>query len=205
MNQEIKLDVETYSQFYETAFGQAVVRAEGEIIRDYLGDCLRILDVGCGEGAFEKALSDLPITGIDTALDMIRKAKQKGGVLLQGKGENLPFPGHCFDAVFFVTSLEFMEDYKKALEEALRVVTKKGRLLILLLNRESQYFMDHYIKPHSTFRKAQAISPRRVKRHLEARNASVDMQCAIGIEKESVFDTTDPNLASIVVIKAQKI
>jgi ubiquinone/menaquinone biosynthesis C-methylase UbiE len=204
VSQEIKLDVESYSQFYETALGKAVVRAESEIIRDYLENCSRILDVGCGEGVLERALPDLTITGVDASSEMILKAKERGGAFLQGKGEDLPFPGHSFDGVFFITSLEFVEDYKKALNEALRVVTKKGRLLILLLNRDSQYFTDHYAKAHSVFRKAQAISPQEIKRHLEVRGASVDMQFAVGIRKETVFDTADPKLASIVVVRAQK-
>lgn len=204
MKPEIKFDVGTYSQFYETAFGKTIVRAESEIIKDYLGDCAHILDIGCGYGIFERALPDFPILGIDASFEMIRQAKKKGGAFLQGKAENLPFSNLSFDCVFFVTSLEFMDDYKKVLDEALRVLAKSEKLLILLLNRESQYFADHYVKPYSIFRKAQVISPQEVKLFLQERNLLVDIEYAIGIEKDKVFDTPDPELNSIVVVKAAR-
>lgn len=56
------------------------------------------------------------------------------------RAEGLPFPADVFDAVIFVVSLQFVEDYREAVGQAARVLKPEGTLVALLLNPASDYF-----------------------------------------------------------------
>ncbi|UXD21269.1 SAM-dependent methyltransferase [Ignicoccus pacificus DSM 13166] len=78
----------------------------------------RILEVGGGTGAFS---SPLGAVNLDPALGALKVAKRKDVEAILGIAEMLPFRSNSFDSSFFVTSLCFVNDVKKALKEAERV------------------------------------------------------------------------------------
>lgn len=100
----------------------------------------RILDIGCGIGMslvpfLEKGLLG---TGLDPSPHMIKIAKNHLGNradLHRGFAESLPFGDNSFDYAGLIKTLEFVDDPRKAIEEACRVA--KDRLLIGLLNPHS--------------------------------------------------------------------
>jgi ubiquinone/menaquinone biosynthesis C-methylase UbiE len=107
-----------------------------EMLKAHPGQC--ILDIGCGLG---KGLSfchekGMRVTGIDPSPYMLDIAKKNLGdhiELHRGKAENLPFDDNSFNYASLITSLEFVDDPQKALEEACRVA--KDKIFIGIINR----------------------------------------------------------------------
>jgi SAM-dependent methyltransferase len=97
-----------------------------------------ILEVGCGTGHFTRWFHSrgYQASGLDSSSSMLANATRIPGVnLIQGDALTLPFPDDAFDAVAFITTLEFIEDPYTALKEAVRVAKK--RIILGVLNRNS--------------------------------------------------------------------
>jgi ubiquinone/menaquinone biosynthesis C-methylase UbiE len=97
-----------------------------------------VLDIGCGTGFGLQTLLDtgLQVTGIDPSAYMLDIAGHTLGNkadLRRGVAEALPFEDNEFHYTCFVKTLEFVEDFEKALQEACRVT--KDRLFIGIMNR----------------------------------------------------------------------
>lgn len=97
-----------------------------------------VLDIGCGTGACLVAFLEmgLQVTGLDPSTYMLDIALEKIGKradLYRGYAEDLPFDDNSFSYASLFTALEFVEDHRKALEEAIRVA--KDRVFIGVLNR----------------------------------------------------------------------
>jgi len=132
-----------YEAWYSTAKGRYVDRLEKRIISDMCrikpGD--KVLEIGCGTGHFSAYFTELGarVTGIDTSPDMLHTARDRFGDLeidfSAGSAYKLPFEDGSFDLVAMITTLEFISDPAKALEEAFRV--SKGRVFLGALNKNS--------------------------------------------------------------------
>ena len=97
-----------------------------------------VLDIGCGTGACLRAFleMDLKVTGLDPSTYMLDIAARNIGNradLYQGHGEDLPFDDNSFNYASLFTTLEFVDNPQKTLEEACRVA--KDRIFIGVLNR----------------------------------------------------------------------
>ena len=123
-----------------------------------------LLDIGCGTGKsllpfFEKGLQ---VTGLDPSPYMIDLAKKKLGNrvdLHRGFAEDLPFDDNSFNYASFFTTLEFVQDPQKALEEACRVA--KDKIFIGVLNRYALKGLERRVKgmfKESIFNKARFFS-----------------------------------------------
>jgi ubiquinone/menaquinone biosynthesis C-methylase UbiE len=113
---------------------------ESQLMRDLLQPMRgeTVLDIGCGTGACLVAFLEmgLRVTGLDPSTYMLDIALEKIGKradLYRGYAEDLPFDDNSFSYASLFTTLEFVEDHRKALEEALRVA--KDRIFIGVLNR----------------------------------------------------------------------
>ena len=100
---------------------------------------MSVLDIGCGNGFFEFALSPYvkTIYGIDPSLHMLKDArlnnqsyKFKNIRFYKGSAENIPFIKK-FDLILFSYSLHFTKDPKAVLNKVLSNLKKNGLLLIL--------------------------------------------------------------------------
>jgi SAM-dependent methyltransferase len=97
-----------------------------------------LLDIGCGTGASLRPFlkKGLQVTGIDPSPYMLDIAENNLGNRVdfyRGFAEDLPFDDNSFNYACLVTTLEFVDDRQKALEEACRVA--KNKLFIGVLNR----------------------------------------------------------------------
>mgnify|MGYP000352322874 CR=1 FL=1 len=99
----------------------------------------RILDIGCGIGIYsEKFFKEgAEVYGIDIDPENIEKAKKIfPGIHFEiAQAEKLPFKDNFFDVVFLHEVLEHVEDDKKAISEALRVLKPGGKIIIFVPNR----------------------------------------------------------------------
>ena len=115
----------------------------------------------------------------------------------------LPFIDASFDALFYVTSLEFMDNYKSVIDEAVRVLERGGKLVAMVLNQESDYFKAHYSKRDSYFRRIKHKNPVEMADYIR-RRFDVQTHYFLGIDAEKIFDTKDKRYASLFIIKGIK-
>jgi SAM-dependent methyltransferase len=97
-----------------------------------------VLDIGCGIGACLEAFlqMELQVTGLDASTYMLDIASRNIGNradFYHGYAEELPFDDNSFNYACLFTTLEFVDNPYKSLEEACRVA--KDRLFIGVLNR----------------------------------------------------------------------
>ena len=115
----------------------------------------RILDVGCGSGAYCRALApfvapDGHVTGIDPAPVAVELANRlavldDGSVLSFGcaDGHDLPFSEGAFDAALCINVLEYCQDPVRVLGEIRRVLRPGGRLLVANADEDTRVFNGH--------------------------------------------------------------
>ena len=91
-----------------------------------------ILDVGCGNAEFTKAVSAAfplsGITAIDTSIPQLFSPDNI--TFMKGNVEQLPFDSETFDFVITVLSLHHWKEKSRGISEIYRVLKKGGRLII---------------------------------------------------------------------------
>ncbi len=97
----------------------------------------RILDSGCGVGAYLNAFSRFKNLrfGHDVEHDRLVEAMPMATGIVQSVGEDLPFATSSFNFVFTNEVIEHVEDDQKYAAEMVRVLATNGRLLIFCPNR----------------------------------------------------------------------
>lgn len=103
------------------------------LLKPYTHRIKNILDVGCGTGGMTKHLEKYgKVIGVEKeeyALDFCRRRKAEA---LLGNAQKLPFSDRTFDLVTLLDVLyhKGVQDEKRAVREAARVLKSKGLLLI---------------------------------------------------------------------------
>ena len=98
----------------------------------------RILDIGCGVGAFVRRLREFSpqVYGFDIDRESVTTAAAEGlPNLALAVGEHLPYPDASFDVIFLHEVLEHVDDDVATLKEARRVLAPGGRVVIFVPNR----------------------------------------------------------------------
>ncbi|MDO8688963.1 MAG: methyltransferase domain-containing protein [Dehalococcoidia bacterium] len=97
----------------------------------------RLLDVGCGIGAYLEQFQRFTphVYGVEVDMERLTRAREKAQAVLQAVAEQLPFRTGSFDVVFLHEVLEHVQDDAQSLREACRVTRKGGRLVIYVPNR----------------------------------------------------------------------
>ena len=194
-------NAEKFIKFCESEFGKKVLEKETEYIYKELKDCQRILDVGCGIGQFEQKLRSLSITGLDNSEEMLEEARKRSDkTFVLGNAESLDFGDSSFDAVFYVTTLEFLTDYQRAIQEAYRVTKPNGNLLVMMLNPESEYFHKHFQRTDSYFRRIKHTDLKEIEGYIRRFYQIKKEEYFLGIKGQQVFNTFDRRYASLYVI-----
>jgi SAM-dependent methyltransferase len=141
-----KKDTREYERWFEKPENRLFSGLEKKLMVEMLQPARRetVLDIGCGTGESLVPFVDmgLSVTGIDPSQDMLDSAFSKLGnrvELHRGFAEELPFDDNSFNYSFFFTSLEFVDNPEKALEEACRVA--KDKIFIGILNSISINFI----------------------------------------------------------------
>jgi SAM-dependent methyltransferase len=112
-----------------------------ELAKKQLGDLegVRVLEIGCGRGAFAKYLVE---RGADlTACDFSAAAVRQAAALVSGRArtmvadiQELPFEDEAFDLVVSLETLEHVIDPDRALAELVRATRRGGRLIVTTPN-----------------------------------------------------------------------
>lgn len=88
-----------------------------------------ILDCGCGlcseYHGYKNDKIDIEYHGLDSCLDLVKKAKSDGINVIHGSIQDIPLPDSSVDITYTRHVLEHIFDYKKALIEMIRVASKE--------------------------------------------------------------------------------
>ena len=99
----------------------------------------RVLDLGCGDGAFAAALvqAGAAVTGVDVAAEAVRRARVRAPqarIEQVAEGAALPLAEDAFDVVWAGEVLEHVADVVGLLAEVRRVLRWGGTLLVTTPN-----------------------------------------------------------------------
>ncbi|MPZ33694.1 MAG: methyltransferase domain-containing protein [Rhodospirillales bacterium] len=140
---------QAYAGWRATALGTITETIEQRVVLDMMGGLvgIRLLDVGCGDGALicAAAARGAIVAGVDADSTMLTAARQRMAqagfevTLREGRVEELPFPDDSFDVVASVTVLCFVGDAERAVREMARGLRPGGRLVIGELGRWSTW------------------------------------------------------------------
>lgn len=117
------------------------------------------LDIGCGTGDFFKIIENTfdRIIGMDISHQQLLQAREKISQhgqfsLVQSSATQVPFQDGSINSVYFRMALRFINDPGSALGEALRILTKRGKISIIDQVESSglfsQAFFDTFIQAH---------------------------------------------------------
>ena len=135
-------DAKSYEQWLEAPNNQPAAALEKQLLIDLLKPLpgKTVLDIGCGTGASLMPLIEagLQATGLDPSPYMLDIAAKNLGhrvELHRGIAEDLPFDDNSFNYACLITTLEFVEDPRRTIEEACRVA--RNKIFLGVLNRYS--------------------------------------------------------------------
>jgi len=196
--------MEEYLQSCKTDFWKKVFQVELDYILSELKGAKHVLSVGCGPAIIEAGLAEhgFSVTGLDISKETLDQAANSIRTMV-GLAEKMGFTDCSFDAVVYVASLQFIERYKQAIKETARVLRSGGKLLVMLLNPQSQFFKEKIKKPASYVNKIKHTDLREIKTTI-AEHFSVQTEFFLGIKGQEIFESGQPNLASLYVIKGKK-
>ena len=115
----------------------------------------RILDIGCGIGAYVEKFSALRARafGVDVDAEKLAEAHRTKNLALLALSvsEALPFPDNSFDAVLLHEVIEHVADDRQTIREAHRVCKRGGCVIVFAPNRlypfetHGAYFGKRYV------------------------------------------------------------
>ncbi len=122
-----------YDAWYDTH--KAAFFSELAALRKVIPRNKKGLEIGVGTGRFAAALGIS--MGIDPSPAMLEQASARGVNVRRGAGEDIAFFDESFDYVAIIIALCFVEDPLKVLRESARVLKKRGRIIIGIIDKES--------------------------------------------------------------------
>lgn len=196
--------MEDYLQSCKTEFWKDVFKAELDYILQQLKGCKDVLSVGCGPAIIEAGLAEhgFNVTGLDVSREALDQAPDSVRTIA-GSAESMNFMESTFDAVIYVASLQFIEGYQEAIRRTAIVLRPGGRLLAMLLNPESGFFKERVRNPSSYMNKIKHTDLQGIQRTI-AEYFSVQSEYFLGIAGEEIFDSQNPGLASLYVVRGRK-
>ena len=196
--------MEKYLQSCKTEFWKKVFEAELNYILQELEGTKDILSVGCGPAIIEAGLAEhgFNVTGLDISREVLDQAPESIRTVV-GPAEKMGFADCSFDAVIYVASLQFIERYKQAIKETARVLRPGSKLLAMLLNLESEFFRKKSENLDSYINKIKHTDLKEIERTI-AEYFSVQTEFFLGIKGQEIFESQNPNIASLYVIKGKK-
>lgn len=197
--------VKRFINFYESDFGREVILRESEYILNEMKEFNLIVDVGCGIGEFEKYLSKLCIIGLDISEEMIREALNRSkNMFIIGDVNHLMFRESIIEAMFSVATLEFLENYYRAIKEIHKALKKNGKILVMILNPKSDYFNEGIKDPQDYFRKIKISNLDEIRTPISKFFRIIKEEYFLGIRNKQIFETDEERYASMYAIVGKK-
>jgi SAM-dependent methyltransferase len=130
-------DLTRQNQLFWADYAVPMGTLEARVIRELLGPSrgqrMRLLDVGCARGEFASSLETMgwESAGVDISIENAVGASQRGvGTALADLSSGLPFADAVFDAIVAKEIIEHVVDTRLLLQECLRILRPRGRLIV---------------------------------------------------------------------------
>ena len=165
------------------------------------------VEIGIGSGIFAEQLGIR--FGIDPSETMLDYARQRGLNVKKGVAESLPYENESFDFAAFITTLCFVNDPERAVQETYRILRNQGKIIIAILDKETRFgkFLESNKKKSQFYRHASFFSVREITKLLEKNNFRVT-QTVQTLEDPATTTIENPvegyGKGSFVVIKGVK-
>ena len=197
-------EIQRYVQSCRTEFWQEVFRAELEYLLPHLEGSRDILSIGCGPAFIESGLSErgFRVTGLDVSQEALACAPDHIRTIA-GRAEDMSFPKSSFDTVIYVASLQFIEDYRKAMEKTAPVLRPAGKLIVMLLNPQSAFYKEKAQDPTSYVRKIRHTNLAEIESVI-AEHFQIQMKYFMGVRDRNIFESHEPTEAALYVIRGTR-
>lgn len=164
------------------------VRVAAEVLKNYKG---MVADIACGKGVLLKEIrqhNDKKIIGIDGAWHQITDAKKAGMSVVKGTIFSMPFNNNMFDlAVCLNTIYNFasLSDLEPVFKEMVRIVEKKGRIVIDTRNRKNPVIRIKYWL-HNRKNRFLTVphNPADIENKMDASGCRLTKKCSVGINNQ---------------------
>jgi len=138
------------------------------------------IEIGVGTGRFAQRLH-IPF-GLEPAKKAAMLAKDRGVNVVVGKAEDMPIKDESFEWVYFIFSLCFIEDQKKAIKEAVRILKRGGKLVIGFVPKDSPWgklYRKKGKKGHPLYKYAKFFSPKQLDKWI----------CSLGLKEQETISS----------------
>ncbi|MFP3950349.1 MAG: class I SAM-dependent methyltransferase [Candidatus Micrarchaeia archaeon] len=202
---EVGRTIRKYRDSCQSDFWQAIFEKEASYLLKRLKGCRSVLSVGCGPAVIEKELQakGFVITGLDVSKEALEGAPDSVRTVV-GSAERMEFESNSFDAVIYVASLQFIGNYEKAIKEAARVLKPEGKLIVMLLNPASGFFKAKTKEADSYVNKIKHSRLAPIEESIRKNFAHVRASYCLGVSGKSVFESRNPDLATIYLVEGTK-
>jgi len=123
-------------------------QAELAAIKAVLPHSKHAIEIGVGTGKFAKPLGIK--LGVEPSEKMAEKAKLNGITVIKAFSENLPFHDSTFDVVLMVTTICFVNDPQKTIQEAYRILNPQGCCIIAIVDKNSPIGKQYLKNKHKS-------------------------------------------------------
>lgn len=197
-------DTEQYMKSCQTDFWKTAFEVEIEYLLQHLAGCKNVLSVGCGPAIIESALGGrgFHVTGLDVSREALDRAPDTIRTV-EANAEDMPFPASSFDAVIYVVSLQFIENYEIAIKQTARVLRPDGRLIVMLLNPGSSFFKEKFSDPSSYVRRIRHTELGEIE-DVIAEDFDIQTEFFLGIEGDTIFKRRNVADAALYIIRGTK-
>jgi len=194
-----------YLKSCRSDFWQKVFEAELGYLLQQLNPGDEILSVGCGPAIMESSLASrgYAVVGLDVSKEALACAPDAIRAVA-ASAEEMPFPDESFDVVLYIASLQFVGDYRKALERTVQVLKPGGRLIAMLLNPASDFFRARYETEDSYVRKLKHTDLQAIGQEA-SRWLKTNGEYFLGIDGDRLFESNDPAVAALYVLNGVKL
>ena len=182
-------------------FWQKIFAYELAYLASNLKGCREILSVGCGPAIIEGGLvkHGFNLTGLDVSREALTRAPN-GVRTVAARAEELPFLSNSFDAVIFVASLQFVEAYRRVLNQAAFVMRPSGRVIILLLNPGSDFFKRKIRDPDSYVHRAKHKDLKKIE-VAAGRHFDIQAEYFLSVSGDRVLERADGTRSISYILK----
>jgi SAM-dependent methyltransferase len=101
------------------------------------GTWRRLLDIGCGDGSFLKALAARPCVGLDWSIDALRAVRARDIAAVRGELTTAPLALGSCSVVTMLHVLEHVAPAQPTLEAVRRLLTPGGSLVVQVPNADA--------------------------------------------------------------------
>lgn len=137
---------EKYSKEYDEWFirNQDTYQAELNAIKSFIPKNKEGIEIGVGSGRFALPLG-IKI-GVEPSKKMAGISRKKGIQVYEAVAEQLPFNDKKFDFVLMVTTICFVDDLAKSLQETYRILKNDGFIIIGFIDKNSALGKQYQLK-----------------------------------------------------------